>query len=54
MKHLKNYNQLFESIVTKLDVSNKKLFELPELSDTLEKLWCFNNLIHRTILFINS
>ena len=43
MKHLKNYNQLFESIVTKRNISYQNLTELPELPDTLEILSCENN-----------
>ena len=43
MKILKTYNELFESIVKKLDYSDQKLTKLPELPDTLEKLYCSNN-----------
>ena len=41
MKTLKTYNQLFEN--KGLDFSNQDLTSLPELSDSLEKLYCNDN-----------
>ena len=42
MKYIKS-KKIFESLVKKLDYSNKGLTELPELPTTLERLDCSNN-----------
>jgi len=43
MNILKTYNELFESVITHIDYSNKHLTELPKLPNTLEKLYCNDN-----------
>ena len=42
MKYIKKY-QLFDKVITELNLSNQNLTELPELPDTLEILYCHNN-----------
>ena len=42
MKYIKKY-QLFENVVTELDLSRRNLTKLPELPDTLEILYCHHN-----------